>query len=55
MAEIDIRELRLFEPVCIDCGAAGPLEDSEFAAYAWEQSHDCTAAAREEQPVAVAS
>lgn len=55
MAEIDIRELCLFEPVCTGCGRAGPIEESEIAAYAWEQSHDCSAVAREERPVAVAS
>jgi hypothetical protein len=54
MADIDIRELRLYEPVCTSCGEAGPLEDSTFAAFAWEQSHDCVAA-RAEQPIAVAS
>lgn len=51
MAEIDIRELRLFEPVCTECGEAGPLEESEFAAYAWEQAHDCASA----RAIAVAS
>ena len=46
MADIDIRELRAYEPYCTDCGETGPIETSAFLAFAWEQSHDCATAAR---------
>ena len=54
MADIDIRELSVYEPYCVDCGENGPIESTAFLAFAWEQAHDC-AAARREQEVAVAS
>ena len=44
MADIDIRELRAYEPFCADCGESGPIETSAFLAFAWEQSHDCATA-----------
>ncbi|NYF11071.1 hypothetical protein HDC94_002227 [Leifsonia sp. AK011] len=44
MADIDIRELRAYEPYCADCGESGPIETSAFLAFAWEQSHDCETA-----------
>ena len=46
MADIDIRELRAYEPYCVDCGETGPIETSSFMAFAWEQAHDCATAAR---------
>jgi hypothetical protein len=46
MADIDIRELRAYEPYCVECGETGPIETSEFLAFAWEQAHDCATAAR---------
>jgi len=46
MADIDIRELRAYEPYCVDCGETGPIETSAFMAFAWEQAHDCATAAR---------
>jgi len=51
MAEIDIRELRVYEPHCLDCGESGPIETSEFLAFAWEQAHSCPerAAARDDR------
>jgi hypothetical protein len=45
MADIDIRELRAYEPYCADCGETGPIETSAFLAFAWEQAHDCATAA----------
>ncbi len=45
MADIDIRELRAYEPYCADCGESGPIETSAFLAFAWEQAHDCATAA----------
>lgn len=41
MAEIDIRELRAFEPFCLHCGESGPIETNEFLAFAWQQAHSC--------------
>ncbi len=41
MAEIEIMELRAFEPRCLDCGETGPIETSAFFAMAWEESHVC--------------
>jgi len=46
MADIDIRELRAYEPYCVDCGETGPIETSSFMAFAWQQAHDCATAAR---------
>ena len=46
MADIDIRELRAYEPYCVDCGETGPIETSSFLAFAWEQAHDCATAAQ---------
>ena len=46
MADIDIRELRAYEPYCVECGDTGPIETSSFLAFAWEQAHDCATAAR---------
>jgi hypothetical protein len=46
MADIDIRELRAYEPYCVECGETGPIETSSFLAFAWEQAHDCATAAR---------
>ena len=47
MADIDIRELRAYEPFCADCGESGPIETSAFLAFAWEQAHDCATAQAE--------
>ena len=56
MADIDIRELRAYEPYCADCGETGPIETSAFLAFAWEQAHDCaTAKAAAERDVLAAS
>ena len=43
MADIEIMELRAFEPRCLDCGETGPIETSVFFAMAWEESHVCVA------------
>jgi hypothetical protein len=40
MADIEIMELRAFEP---RCGESGPIETSVFFAMAWEESHNCVA------------
>jgi hypothetical protein len=58
MADIDIRELRAYEPYCADCGETGPIETSAFLAFAWEQAHNCpaaTARATDDQEVRAAS
>jgi hypothetical protein len=44
MADIEIMELRAFEPRCLDCGDTGPIETSWFAAMTWEEAHVCVAA-----------
>jgi hypothetical protein len=46
MADIDIRELRAYEPYCVACGETGPIETTAFMAFAWEQAHDCATAGR---------
>jgi len=43
MADIEIMELRAFEPRCLDCGETGPIETSAFFAMAWEEAHVCAA------------
>jgi hypothetical protein len=43
MADIEIMELRAFEPRCLDCGETGPIETSVFFAMAWEEAHLCVA------------
>ncbi|WP_157981553.1 hypothetical protein [Protaetiibacter intestinalis] len=44
MANIEILEVRAFEPRCLDCGETGPIESSAFWAMAWEEAHVCVAA-----------
>lgn len=44
MANIDITEIRAFEPRCLDCGETGPIESAVFWAMAWEEAHVCVAA-----------
>ncbi|TXK19690.1 hypothetical protein [Homoserinibacter sp. GY 40078] len=44
MANIEIMEVRAFEPRCTDCGETGPIESSAFWAMAWEEAHVCVAA-----------
>ncbi|HEX7834452.1 MAG TPA: hypothetical protein VF479_03165 [Pseudolysinimonas sp.] len=43
MADIEILELRAFEPRCLDCGETGPIETSAFFAMVWEEAHTCAA------------
>jgi hypothetical protein len=43
MADIEIMEVRAFEPRCLECGEVGPIESSAFFAMAWEESHVCVA------------
>jgi hypothetical protein len=44
MANIEILEVRAFEPHCLDCGETGPIESTAFWAMAWEEAHVCVAA-----------
>jgi hypothetical protein len=44
MANIEILEVRAFEPRCLDCGETGPIESTAFWAMAWEEAHVCVAA-----------
>ncbi len=50
MADIDITEIRAFEPRCLDCGETGPIESSVFWAMAWEEAHVCVAARIDGEP-----
>ena len=43
MADIEIMEIRAYEPRCLDCGETGPIESSAFFAMAWEEAHVCVA------------
>jgi len=43
MANIEIMEVRAYEPRCTDCGEAGPIESSAFWAMAWDEAHVCVA------------
>jgi hypothetical protein len=43
MADIEIMELRAYEPRCLDCGETGPIETSVFFAMAWQEAHVCAA------------
>ena len=44
MADIEIMEVRAYEPRCLDCGEVGPIESSVFFAMTWEKAHVCVAA-----------
>jgi hypothetical protein len=44
MADIEIMEVRAYEPRCLECGEVGPIESSVFFAMAWEEAHACVAA-----------
>lgn len=43
MADIEILEIRAFEPRCLECGEVGPIETSAFFAMAWDEAHVCVA------------
>ncbi|MGN6324760.1 hypothetical protein [Pseudolysinimonas sp.] len=43
MADIEIMEVRAYEPRCLGCGEVGPIESSVFFAMAWEEAHVCAA------------
>jgi len=43
MADVEIMEVRAYEPRCRGCGETGPIESSAFFAMAWEESHACVA------------
>ena len=55
MANIDIMEIRAFEPRCLDCGETGPIESSAFWAMAWEEAHVCVAARIDSEAVELTS
>ena len=55
MPNIDIMEIRAFEPRCIDCGETGPIESSVFFAMVWEEAHVCVAARIDEVPAELAA
>jgi hypothetical protein len=43
MADIEIMEVRAYEPRCLECGEVGPIESSVFFAMAWDEAHVCAA------------
>jgi len=43
MADIEIMEVRAYEPRCLECGEVGPIESNVFFAMAWDEAHVCTA------------
>ena len=51
MADIEIMEVRAFEPRCLGCGETGPIETSAFWAMRWEEDHRCLGARIDEEPV----
>ena len=51
MADIEIMELRAFEPRCLDCGETGPIETTAFWARVWEEAHTCVAYRIDSEPV----
>ena len=50
MADIEIMEVRAFEPRCLECGETGPIESSVFFAMAWEEAHECLAVRIDSEP-----
>ena len=55
MADIEIMEIRAFEPRCLECGETGPIESSVFFAMAWEEAHQCLAVRIDSEPVELAN
>jgi hypothetical protein len=57
MPDIEITEVRAYEPHCLDCGETGPIESSVFFAMTWEEAHVCVAARidAEEASLSIAS
>lgn len=51
MADIEIIEVRAFEPRCLGCGETGPIETSAFWAMRWEEGHVCLAASIDAEPM----
>ena len=54
MADVEIMEVRAFEPRCLECGETGPIESSAFFAMAWEEAHVCAAVRIETDAVELA-
>ena len=54
MADVEIMEVRAFEPRCLDCGETGPIESSAFFAMAWEEGHVCVAVRIDSEQVELA-
>jgi hypothetical protein len=55
MPNIDIMEIRAFEPRCIDCRETGPIESSAFFAMVWEEAHVCLAVRIDDVPAELAA
>jgi len=53
MPDIEIMEVRAFEPRCLDCGETGPIETTVYYAMVWEEAHRCVAARIDTEPVAL--
>lgn len=51
MPDIEIMEVRAYEPRCLDCGETGPIETTAFWAMVWEEAHTCVAYRIDSEPV----
>ncbi len=51
MPDIDIMEVRAYEPRCLDCGETGPIEATAFYAMVWEEAHVCVAVRIDSEPL----
>jgi hypothetical protein len=51
MPDIDIMEVRAYEPRCLDCGETGPIETTVYFAMVWEESHSCVAMRIDSEPL----
>ncbi|MBI5161996.1 MAG: hypothetical protein HY996_11385 [Micrococcales bacterium] len=51
MADVEIMEVRAFEPRCTECGETGPIESTWFFAMAWDEQHACRAARIDAEPL----
>lgn len=50
MPDIEIMEVRAYEPRCLDCGETGAIETTAFWAMVWEEAHTCAAYRIDSEP-----
>jgi len=51
MPDIEIMEVRAYEPRCLDCGETGPIETIAYYAMVWEEGHRCVAVRIDGEPL----